>query len=296
MLNPVRFVYETVAARLASAGLIDRGRGERVAGLAWPRFLTMFARDLYRVADIAMVGLAIGPAAIAGLAYASIYWGLANAFSLGLAGGTISQVSQRFGAGTPRELDLAVKQSVWIGLLITVPFVLVYWTFAEPLVGLVGDDPTTVALGAAYLQLLSLALFFNVLNQAASRTLAGADDTWIAMSLRATGALLNIVLNAIFIFGLGMGVQGAALGTVLAEGTITLCLAWGFVGGHLPLVGDFPVTLSIQRPYLDVELSKQLLRISPPLIAEQLARSFARFPLFAILALFGPTIVASFEV
>lgn len=296
MFNPVRYLFYLIASQLSRFGLIDWHRGQRISSLVWPRFLTMFARDFYRVADIAMVGLAVGPAAIAGLAFASIYWGLVNAFSLGLAGATISQVSQRFGAQMFRQLDLAVKQSIWVGLVITLPFILLYYFHSEFLIRLIGADSTTIALGAAYLQILALALPFNVINQASSRTLAGADDTLIAMSLRATGAILNVILNAFFIFGLNMGVQGAAIGTVIAEGVIAGCFAWGFLSGSLPLVGNFPVKLSLSRPYFDFSLTKQLLTLSPPLIAEHLARSFANFPLFAVLAIFGPTIVASFEI
>ncbi|MFW5918137.1 MAG: MATE family efflux transporter [Haloferacaceae archaeon] len=296
MFNPIGDFYRLVAARLARVGLVDEARGRRIADLAWPRFLTMFARYLHQVADVAMVGLAIGPAAIAGLAFASIYWGLANAFSLGLVGGTISQVSQRFGAEKYDELDLAVKQSIWVGLALTLPFILVYVLFADPLIGLVGDDATAIGLGAAYLQILALGLVFNLLNLVASRTLAGADDTWIAMSIRATGAFANIVFNAVFIFGLGMGVEGAALGTVLAEGFITVSLAWGFLTGSLPVIGAFPVTLSLGRPVFDRDMTRQLLTIAPPLMAQKLARSLARFPLFALLAIFGPTVVAAFEV
>ena len=296
MLNPVSYIFNLSAAQLGKFGLIDTDRGKRLADLTWPRFLTMFARDLYRVADIAFVGIAVGPAAIAGLAFASIYWGLANSFSLGIAGGTISQVSQRFGADRFRELDLAVKQSVWVGLALTIPFILLYTSFAEPLIGLIGAEAESIGLGAAYLQILALGLVFNLLNLVSSRTLAGADDTWIAMSIRATGAFVNIVLNAIFIFGLGMGVEGAAIGTVLAEGLITACFAWGFLTGHLPVAGEFPVTVSLDGPYVDLGLTRQLLTITPPLMAQKLARSFARFPLFALLAVFGPTVVAAFEV
>ncbi len=296
MFNPIGYFYRLVAAQLSRFELVDETRGRRIADLAWPRFLTMFARYLHQVADAAMVGLTIGPVAIAGLAFASIYWGLANAFALGLAGGTISQVSQRFGVGKYDQLDLAVKQSVWIGLALAIPFIVAYTLFAEQLIGLVADEAATIRLGSQYLQILALALVFNVLNLVASRTLAGADDTWIAMSIRATGAFANIVFNAILIFGLGLGVQGAALGTVLAEGVITCCFTWGFLTGHLPIAGDFPVTVSLSRPVFDRQLSTQLLTITPPLMAQKLARSFARFPLFALLAIFGPTVVAAFEV
>lgn len=296
MLNPVRYVFSTVATLLAGLGLIDDGRGVRIADLAWPRFLTMFARQSQQVADVAMVGLSIGPTAIAGLAFANVYWGVANGFSLGLAGGTINQVSQRFGAGRYDSLDLAVKQSVWVGVALAVPFLLAYGFFAEPLIALFGSGTAAIDHGGTYLRVLSVALLFNVLNLIASRTLAGADDTWIAMVLRATGAVANIVLNAVFIFGLGMGVAGAALGTVLAEAIVLGCFAWGFLVGPLPVVGEFPVRVSVGPPYFDRDLSRQLLSITPPLMADKLARSAARFPLFALLAIFGPTVVAAFEI
>ena len=296
MFNPVGYLFQLIAVQLSRFGLVDAERGARIGDLAWPRFLTMFARYLQQVADAAMVGIAIGPAAIAGLAFAYIYWGLANSLSIGLAGGTISQVSQRFGVEEYGQLELAVKQSIWVGFALAVPFVLVYWFFAEPLVRLVGDSSTTIDFGAAYLQVLSLGLVFNVLNLVSSRTLAGADDTRIAMAIRATGAVANILFNALLIFGLGLGVRGAALGTVLAEGLVMTCFVWGFLTGGLPIVGAFPVTLSVGRPYFDATLSRQLLTITPPLMAQKLARTIVRFPLFALLAVFGPTVVAAYEV
>lgn len=93
-----------------------------------------------------------------------------------------------------------------------------------------------------------------------------------------------------------MGVEGAALGTVLAEGLITAWFMWGFVMGYLPIIGEFPVTLSLSRPYFDQDLTKQLLTITPPIMIQKLAREFARFPLFILLAIFGPAVVAAFEV
>jgi len=296
VINPVRYVFLWIVRRLSTAGFVDAYRGERIADLTWPRFLTMFGRHSQRVADVAMVGLAVGPAGIAGLAFATVFYGLGNGFSLGLAGGTIGQVSQRFGADQPERLDLAVKQSVWVGTVIALPFTLVFWQYAEPLLALLADTPETVELGATYLRILSVAMVFNFFNTVSSRTLAGADDTVIAMAVRATGAFTNIFFNAILIFGLGLGIEGAAIGTVVAELLVSGCFIYGFVLGGLPIVGEFPIHLSLSGPYFDRGLSKQLMRLSLPLMGRSLARMAANFPLFALLAVFGPTVVAAFEV
>lgn len=296
MLNPARYFFRWIGVRLAGRGIIDGRRGERIADLTWPRFLTMFARRSQRVADIAMVGVALGPAAIAGLAFATIYWRLANGFALGLIGGTINQVSQRFGAGRYDELDLAVMQSVWVGIVLVVPFLVVYSIFSGPLVSVFTKNSIVIRHGQEYLSVISIALLFAMLNLIASRTLAGADNTRIPMFVRATGAFANIVFNAVFIFGLGMGAAGAALGTVLAEALTTATFAWGLLSGSLPIIGRFPVTLSVRPPYFDRQLTKHLLTITPPLMTLNIGKSIAQFPLFVLLAMFGPTVVAAYEI
>ena len=98
MRNPARGVVLGTARVVARLGLIDARRGERISLLAWPRMLTGVARLSQRIADFAMVGAVLGAPALAGLAFALAYWQVGNTVSLGLSGGTVSQVSQRFGA------------------------------------------------------------------------------------------------------------------------------------------------------------------------------------------------------
>lgn len=296
MLNPVSYFFYWSAGQLADRGLIDEHRGQRIADLSWPRFLTMFARNSQRVADVSMVGLTIGPVGVAGLAFANIFRGLGIGLGVGVAGGTISQVSQRFGADEHHRIDLAVKQSVWVGTGLMLPLMVAFFFIPETLIGVLTDNVESIRHGSEYLKIISLSLVFSALNLISSRTLAGADDTWLAMTIRATGAFANIIFNAIFIFGLGMGAAGAALGTVLADAMVTSFFAWGFIFGSVPIIGDFPVGISVGPPYFDLPLTKQLLTISPPLMVMSLARTVANFPLFALLAGFGPVIVAAFEI
>lgn len=285
-----------MSKHLAERGLIDESRGKRIAELAWPRFLTMLARSSLGVADISMVGLTIGSGAIAGLAFATVYWQVAVSFSLGIAGGTIGVVSQNFGADRLNKVDLAIKQSFWLGLALTLPFFVTYWLFPGDLIGILTQDSDIARYGATYLQLVSIALLFIMVNLISSRALAGADDTWIPMTIRSTGAVVNIVLNAAFIFGLNMGVVGAALGSVVAEGLVSVCFIWGFITGRVPVVGKFPITVTLGPPYIDLSIARGMAHSVPPLIAQKLGKVVVRFPLFAILAVFGPTVVSAFEV
>lgn len=75
-----------------------------------------------------------------------------------------------------------------------------------------------------------MAMVPNFVNTIASRTLAGAGNTRIPMSIRSTAAITNMLLTSILVFGLGLGVSGAALGTVLAE-FIAPSLSYGGLSG-----------------------------------------------------------------
>jgi len=74
-LNPVRLVLGLVGAVLVRAGIIERERVEHSLDLASPRIVTGLARMSKSTADVAMVGIALGPAAIAGVGYAAPFWG-----------------------------------------------------------------------------------------------------------------------------------------------------------------------------------------------------------------------------
>ncbi|MGM0390059.1 MAG: MATE family efflux transporter, partial [Natrinema limicola] len=103
--NPVRWLLLVVGYLLARVGVIDARRAERTTDLAWPRIVTGIARMSKSAADVAMVGIALGPAAIAGVGLATPYWGLAFAVGGGVAGATISLVSQRYSGGTAAGLS-----------------------------------------------------------------------------------------------------------------------------------------------------------------------------------------------
>ncbi|WP_101297310.1 MATE family efflux transporter [Halegenticoccus soli] len=294
--NPIRWALLTVGCVLARLRLINRRRVCHTTRLAWPRIVTGLARVSKSAVDIAMVGVAFGPAAIAGVGFASPLWGIAFAIGEGIADSAVGLVAARYGAERYDDLDAAVKMSALVAGVVTFPFAALVWVFPRPLLSIVTSDPQTIAYGATYLRILSFGIPFAILNLIASRTLVGAGDARSPMVLRAGGALVNIVITAALIFGLGFGVGGAAAGTVLASVAVTVAFAWGFITGELPYVGQFPITLTVTGPYLDRRLMRQLVEIGAPVALTNAARTGGQIPLLAIVGLFGPNVAAAFVV
>nr|WP_303650196.1 MATE family efflux transporter [Halalkalicoccus sp. NIPERK01] len=285
-----------VGLALSRVGLIDAHRARRITDLAWPRVLTGIARMSKNAVDVAMVGVAVGSGAIAGVGFAGAYWGLAFAVGGGVAGGTIALVSQSFGADAYADLGQAVRSSVLLVVAFTLPLTAAFWTFSTDLIGLISDDPEAIALGGTYLEIVALGVPFAALNLIGSRTLVGSDDAYTAMLARAGGAVLNVVINAVLIFGLDMGVVGAALGTVLSNVVVTGAFALGLVIGRFPGMGAFPVTVSPAGAYLDTGMIRQLLSIGLPVMGRNLVWTVAEFPLLSIVDVFGQTVVAAYVI
>ena len=294
--NPVRLTLLGVGGLLVRAGLVERRRVVRTTDLAWPRIVTGLARMSKNAVDVAMVGVALGSTAIGGVGFAGPYWGLAFALGGGFAAGTIALVSQRYGAEAYGQLGQAVRSSAALVVAVTVPLAVVFWAVPRPLIALLTDDPQTVQYGADYLRVVGLGVPFAGLNLVGSRIFIGADDAWTPMVVRAGGATANVALNGLFIFGFGMGVVGAALGTVLANAAAAATFGVLLHRGRLPGTRPFPATVDPFGQYLHRETLRDLVDIGLPVAGRNLVWTVARFPLLAIVALFGPTVVAAYVI
>ncbi|WP_222916856.1 MATE family efflux transporter [Natrinema sp. SYSU A 869] len=287
-----------VARTLERCGIIDAERFRPTMELAWPRIVTGFAIMSKQTADLAMVGIAVGTAGTAGLAFALGYWQIVTLLGLGLAGGTVTLVSQNYGGEETARASLAVNQSVLLAIGFSLPIMSVFLAVPDPLIGLLGASPDALRHGSVYLVYVAPAVVFELLNLIASRTYTGVGDTFTEMVARAGGAVLNIVLSGALIFGFGMGAAGAAIGTTLASGFVTLVLAWGMLGRSYGRLGMEPSPVPIARggPWFEPTLIRQLIEISLPEIGRRLAQGAIVFPLLWIAASFGPVVVTALEV
>ncbi|ELY69444.1 MATE efflux family protein [Natronobacterium gregoryi SP2] len=285
-----------IGLALARLGLIDRERAIKTTVLAWPRIVTGIARMSKSAVDVAMVGVAVGTSAVAGVGFAGPFWGLAFAIGGGVAGGTIALVSQRYGAKAYDQLGLAVRSSTLLVVVISAPVTAVFWAYPYEFISLLSSNESAIEYGARYLQYVAFGIPFAGLNLVGSRVLVGADDSYTAMQVRAGGAIVNIGLNAVFIFVLDLEVVGAALGTVLSNAAVTATFAIGLSAGWFPGIGAFPVRIDPVASYLDGETIRDLVTIGLPVGARNLVFVVAEFPMLGILDIFGENTVAAFVI
>ncbi|WP_458207399.1 MATE family efflux transporter [Haladaptatus sp. NG-SE-30] len=281
-------------AALASLGLLDREKGEEAFDLAIPVMVTGGMRTLLRVADFFMVSIALDENAVAALEFGFQYFFIPFGLSLALTSGTISVVSRFKGASEHAKANFAIKQSLWLSLVIAVPMTAATWFYAEPMIDVLTDDPRVIELGALYLKIIMLSVSFRFWSMIAARALAGSGDTRTPMYIRLLTLPTNILLNAVLIFGLGpfdpMGVAGAAWGTAIAN-TLAAVLFTAVL-----LSGRYSVRLRLGGKQWDTAIASEIVRVGLPLAGTRLSRTLGRFPFLFVLGTLGTGVVASYAI
>jgi len=279
---------------LARLGLVDRERARETFELALPAMTSGAIWMILRFADFFMVSLALTDAAVAAMQLAFQYYLVGFAVAMAVASGTMSLVARFKGAAEHENADLAVKQGIWLALLLSLPLIMVSWFFAEPLIGLFTQDSAVVRFGSTYLRIVMLGLLFRFGSLVGARGLEAAGNTTTPMYVSFLVIPLNFVLNAVLIFGLGpfpeLGIAGAAWGTVLTS-VVTLAI-------YLPifLSGSFALRLVPGGRQWDTATAAEIVRIGIPLTGRQMANTVGNFPFLAILAVLGTPIVAAYAI
>ncbi|MEI5582794.1 MULTISPECIES: MATE family efflux transporter [unclassified Agromyces] len=212
----------------ASAPAVARRVVDRdILRLAVPALGALVAEPLFLLADTAMVGH-LGATPLAGLGLASAVLQTIVGLMVFLAYATTPSVARRLGAGDERAAVASGIDGLWLALGLGALLALGGWAAAPWLAGAFGASAAVTAEAIVYLSISMIGLPAMLVVFAATGLLRGLQDTRTPLYVAGLGFGANIVLNAVFIYGLGLGIAGSAIGTVIAQ--------WGMVAVYLVVV------------------------------------------------------------
>ncbi|MET0914902.1 MAG: MATE family efflux transporter [Jiangellaceae bacterium] len=192
--------------------------------LALPALGALVAEPLFLLADAAIVGH-LGTPQLAGLGIAATILGTLVNISVFLAYGTTAAVARMLGAG---DLRGAMRQGIdgcWLALLVGSATLIVGWPTSPWLVSLFGPSADVAAHAETYLQISLLGIPAMLLVLAGTGVLRGLQDTRTPLVVAVAGAVGNVILNLLLVYGLGLGIAGSALGTVIAQSAMAVAFA-----------------------------------------------------------------------
>jgi putative MATE family efflux protein len=187
-----------------------------IVRLAVPAFGALVAEPLFLLADSAIVGH-LGTPQLAGLGVAGSLLATAVSLCVFLAYGTTAGVARRLGAGDQRAAIALGVDGVWLAAGLGLVIALAGLITAAPLIEAFGTSPSATPYALTYLRVSLPGIPAMLVVMAATGVLRGLQDTRTPLAVAVVGAAANIALNVALVYGLGMGIAGSALGTVLAQ-------------------------------------------------------------------------------
>jgi putative MATE family efflux protein len=194
---------------------------------AIPMFLSNIFQQLYNTADMVIVGYFLGETSLASIGACAVLFELLIGFAMGVGGGFGIVVARNYGAGDQDLLKRTVAGAVVIGFLLVIFISIIASMFMVPLLKLINTPANIMEAAYSYISvLIGYAIVLFSYNLCAGLLRAIGNST-MPLFFLIISSLLNIVFDIIFITSFNMGVRGAAVATVLAQGISTvLCLIY----------------------------------------------------------------------
>ena len=198
--------------------------GKLLAKLAIPAIAAQLINMLYNLVDRVYIGHIPenGSLALTGLGVCAPIIMVVSAFAALVSMGGAPRASMSMGKGEPREAERILGSCVSLQTLLSIVLTAVLLLFNRPLLMAFGASENTIGYATDYMRIYALGTIFVQLTLGLNAFITAQGFAKTGMLTVLIGALCNIVLDPIFIFGFGMGVRGAALATVLSQGVSTI--------------------------------------------------------------------------
>ena len=261
--------------------------------IAVPASTGMLFQTLFNVVDTWYAGL-ISTEALAALAVSFPVFFIVIALIVGVGHGSSALIANAIGENSPERACRLWGQALILAVVTGFLVALYGLFFAEPLVRLAGTEGEALALAQIYLVPILLFAFIFLLNAACNGLLSAQGDTRTYRNALIFGALLNVVLNPLFMFGIGplpgLGVLGIAVSTILIQ-----ALQFNYLWRRCRQ-SEFGCHFGLKSLKPDIEAMVILLRQTVPVTGQMLTTGIGLFAITYFMGRHGEVAVAAYGI
>ncbi len=262
--------------------------GKLLLSMSWPAVISMVIQACYNVVDTYFVSMT-GEKALTAITLIFPIQMLQIAVGVGTAIGVNSLIARRLGARRYEDADRAASEGIKLSVINWLVFVVIGVFFAKPFVAAFTTDGDIIHQGATYLTIISVGCLFVMIQISCEKILQATGNMVMPMLTNIIGAVTNIILDPVLIFGFGpfpkMGIAGAAVATVIGQ-----AIAMSVVVIILFRKQEI-ITINLHERF-DKETLKDIYVVGGPSIIMQAIASILNVGMNGILSGFSPTAVA----
>lgn len=252
-----------------------------------PAIVGMLVNALYNFVDMVFIGQGVGPLGIAGVRIGFPLIVIGMAFSMLIGIGANSLISIRLGQKRKEDAELILGNAFVTMIAIGAVLTILGLVFMEPLLKLFGASQDVMPYAKGYFRIILFGVIFQMIGMGMNNFIRGEGNPKTAMLTMLIGAIINTILDPIFIFAFGWGIEGAALATILSLIISALWVLYYFFFGNS--------LLKIRKPNLRIrfDILKSIVAIGLAPFAMQLAASVLVIFMNQGLAQYGGDIAVS---
>ena len=230
--------------------------------------LPIVAQDLVgafvNMLDTFMVS-SLGEEAVAAVGLSNQVFFLFALFMFGANSGAAALMGQFWGKNDVKSIRKTMGICWGLSLFVATVFATLAFFIPETIMGIYSNDPAVIQLGVQYLRIVCFSYFLSAISMVINFAMRSTGQTRLPMITTTCALVCSAALNYVFIFILGMGVEGAAISTVIARSIEVILQFIFFRKLRLPIVGPISDYLAIDRTYL-----KHFFRIVSPVILNEI--------------------------
>jgi len=261
-----------------------------VLHMGLPSMFGFGAMTIYGLTDMFWVWKLGAPQVAAITMFGSIAWVLGSTNQI-VGTGSVALISRRFGEKKYEASRDVIRQTLLLKFALAIIMAAIGLLIVPRILGIMNAEPDVRGYAIAYADVYFYGLPFIFSSYTVYTALRGIGDAPKAMYIMLISVGLNVALDPICIFGLKMGVAGAALATAIAAFVAVVLglyvLSSGRANIRVPLWGRFHPNINIMF---------QILKIGVPAVLNGVLRSVAHWLVLTLVATFGTIVVAAFGV
>ena len=184
--------------------------------MSFPMMLSMLIQALYNVVDSIFVAM-VSETALTAVSLAFPLQNLLISAAVGTGVGINSLLSRRLGEGKHEEANHVASTSLFLAFAMWVLFVLIGVFLTKPFLALFTKDTELLKLSTSYSRICLIVSFGCIFSVTIEKLIQATGNSVQPMTMQLTGAITNIILDPVFIFVFKLGVNGAAIATVIGQ-------------------------------------------------------------------------------
>lgn len=287
-MHSIKEKIRSVEMKSAQNDMTVRNPMKIILSFTLPIFIGNVFQQFYNMADAVIVGKFVGNKALAAVGSTGTIMFLIYGFVVGMTAGFTVLTAQKFGAGDMKGMRKTVAGAGILSFVVGALLTILFMAFMKPLLILMNTPSDIFADAYSYIMIVSGGILAQMLYNLLSSILRALGNSKLPLVFLIISALLNIVLDLVFIVGFGMGAKGAAVATVIAQGVSgILCLFY--------IIAKIPI-LHLKREDLDVgsTIYKNQLRIGVPMALQYSITAIGTMMVQSSLNILGSTLVAAY--